>query len=185
MRWDELFADLSGQFDALDDADLTAELADGLRHEFGRVTMLERLSGAVGGPIRILLPGGRLVTGQLRQLGPDWLLIRESPSSELLIALAAVVAIEGLSRRTGGQLGDVDRRFDLRKAVRTVARDRSAVTVSAATDVELTGTIDRVGADFLELAAHPTGDFRRRGVVRSVQLVPLSAVQMIRTCALA
>ncbi len=45
---------------------------------------------------------------------------------------------------------------------------------------ELTGTIDRVGADFLELAVHAAWEPRRAGSVRSVALVPLSAIVLVR-----
>jgi hypothetical protein len=42
------------------------------------------------------------------------------------------------------------------------------------------GTIDRIGADFVEIAAHAAGELRRRSEVRDVLVVPLGAVAAVR-----
>jgi hypothetical protein len=42
------------------------------------------------------------------------------------------------------------------------------------------GTIDRVGADFIEVATHPAGEARRRADVRDVELVTLAAIAAVR-----
>jgi len=42
------------------------------------------------------------------------------------------------------------------------------------------GTIDRLGADFVEVAQHAAGELRRRDQVREVALVPLSALAVVR-----
>lgn len=181
MRWDDLFADLEGRFDELAYAAEEAELADRTRVEFGRVTAVERLVGAIGGHVRLRLAGGQLAEGRLNRVGTDWVLLRESGSAELLIALAAVAAVEGLAACTGAELGSVDARFDLRKALRSVARDRAPVTVHSRHGTELSGTIDRVGHDFVELAVHAAWEVRRSAAVRSVLLVPLAGLVMVRS----
>jgi len=52
----------------------------------------------------------------------------------------------------------------------------SASTGSA----EVIGTIDRVGADFIEVAVHAAWEPRRAAAVRSVALVPLDAIVLVR-----
>ncbi len=180
MRWDDLFADLDHQFSQLADAAEDAERADGERVEVGRVGVIERLTGAVGGRLRLRLSGDKMVVGTLLQVGPDWLLLQESPGGELLVALAALGSVEGLSVRTGPALSGIGARLDLRKALRAVARDRSPVTISTTAGVELSGTIDRVGADFIEVASHAAWEARRASAVRGVILVPLKALVMVR-----
>jgi hypothetical protein len=44
----------------------------------------------------------------------------------------------------------------------------------------VTGTIDRVGADFLEIAEHALDAPRRRGEVYNVRLVPTAALVAVR-----
>lgn len=188
MRWDDLFADLDARFEEIADEQMLAELADRQRAAVGQVGMVQRFAGALGGPVRVRTATGHVVTGTMVQAGPDWLLLGQHASRELLIATRWVTAVEGVLRTTGLPPSDLESRFDLRLALRGVARDRSPVTVtvpgSAAgqgeSGTELTGTIDRVGRDFIELAQHAPWEARRAPDVRSVALVPLAAVIMVR-----
>ena len=184
MRWDDLFDGLDRQFEELLDAAEDAENADRARVAFGAVTATERLVSAVGATVRVRLPDNRQVSGLLTRVGPDFLLIRENHAVDLLVAWSAVLGVEGLSQRTGPGLGTVDTRLDLRRAVRSLARDRAPVTVLSAHGTEISGTIDRVGADFFEIATHAAWEIRRTSAVRGVVLVPLPAVTLIRSAAL-
>lgn len=183
-RWEQLFTDLDAQFEELAGAEMMAELADRQRVAAGAIGLVQRCSGAIGATVRLRTHSGPVVDGVLRQVGPDWLLLEQRPGRELLVALAAVTVIDGLLAATGAPLSDLTVRLDLRYALRGVARDRSpvALTLAGAADdaTELTGTIDRVGADFLELAVHAPWEPRRAAGVRSVMLVPLAALGTIR-----
>jgi hypothetical protein len=181
MRWDDLFDDLGAQFETLSAAEEDAVAAEAARHEFGAITMVERLAGAVGAELRIRLVNDRVASGRLTRVGPDWLLLAENPDGELLLALRAVVQVSGLTTRTGAALSAVEKRFDLRKALRGLARDRASVAVSSIGGGDVSGTIDRVGADFLELAAHAAWEPRRQSTVRSVVLLPLGTVAAVRS----
>ena len=204
MRWDRLFADLEAQFDEIADAEAAAELADRQRVAFGAVRATQRLAGSLDQPIRVRLAGGASIGGVLRSVGPDWLLLAEAQARECLVALSAVTAVEGLTAATAPELTGLALRLDLRRALRGLARDRSPVAVGAdglagrtgrdahrrarrrrdgsgsTGSAEVIGTIDRVGADFIEIAVHAAWEPRRAGTVRSVALVPLDAVVLVR-----
>ena len=188
MRWEQLFNDLDAQFDDLADAQMMAELADRQRVALGAVTMGQRIAGAIGRPVRVRTAVGLAVAGTLRKVGPDWLLLQESIGREALVATAAVTMVEGLSSSSASPLGGIDLRLDLRFVLRGLARDRAPVAVvvrggggdPVGLHTESTGTIDRIGADFLELAVHAPWEPRRAASVRTVVLVPLVAVVLVR-----
>lgn len=189
MRWDRLFADLEARFADLADEQAAAEQADRDRVATGAVTAAQRVAGAVGRRVRLAVAGGREHEGVLRRVGQDFLLTEDDYGRDVLVALAAVTSIAGLSSATAPAAADRPVRLDLRRALRSVARDRSMVAVSvigAPTSSdgvggnEIWGTIDRVGADFVEIAVHPVGEVRRAALVRGVTLVPLRAVTVVR-----
>lgn len=182
MRWARLFADLEAQLLAEEADDLASEVASRTRHETGQLTMADRLRAAVGHPIRVTCTGVGELTGQLRDVGAGWLLLDEGMGREVLVNLAAVVAVQGVGRLSSTASDTaVTRRLDLRYAVRGLARDRSPLQVLLSSGEVLTGTFDRVGSDFAELAEHLSGEFRRPGEVRAVRVVSLSAIAAART----
>ena len=63
MRWDALFEDLESQFDALQEGDLYGEVADRIRAEVGKITVLDRLRGAVDTVVRVELAARRAGPG--------------------------------------------------------------------------------------------------------------------------
>lgn len=181
MRWDALFADLESQFVAMQDSGLYGEVADRIRVEMGRITVLDRLRGAVGTIVRLDLLGGRPVAGELVRVGKDCLLIEAGRTEEWLVPVASVTAVHGLGPWADQAEGTVSGKLGLAHLLRGIARDRSPVTVfCAASEQAASGTIDRVGADFLELAEHPLDTPRRRGEVSNVRLVPLAALVAVR-----
>lgn len=187
MRWDRLFADLEARFDDLADEQAVAEQADRDRVATGAVTVAQRLGGALDRRIRVGVRGGREHEGFLRRVGRDFLLVEDAFGRDLLVVLDAVTSVSGLTAGTAPEVPDRATRLDLRRALRSVARDRAVVAVSTGQGPvdqegsEIWGTIDRVGADFIEIAVHPVGEPRRAGLVRSVCLVPLRVVAVVRT----
>ncbi|MCZ2829698.1 hypothetical protein O2W14_12720 [Modestobacter sp. VKM Ac-2986] len=183
MRWEQLFTDLEAQFAAQEAADERLGEPSRARAEQGRVRLVDRLRGAVGSPVSLRCPGVGELAGRLVDVGVDWVLLAETGDRELLVATRAVAAVAGLTAATAaaGEESAVDRHLDLRRALRGLARDRAAVQCLLGDGGVLTGTIDRVGADFVELAEHPLDSPRRRGAVTGVRAVALAAVVAVRT----
>jgi hypothetical protein len=182
MRWDALFADLEAQLDAVQAEELSGEVADRTRHELGRLRTVDRLRAARGRQVVARLQGAGVLVGDVADVGADWVLLEEPGGGAALVALAAVVALSGVGTRSElpGSEGEVERRFDLRFALRRLVRDRAVVEVTLVDGTRVTGTLDRVGTDHLDLAQHDPGELRRASAVRQVLLLPLGAVTLVR-----
>lgn len=177
VRWLSLFDDLEAQLDREERAGLEAEVAERVRAERAGVALGDRLLAHAGARLALTLPGGR-VQGVVRDVAPQWVLLVED-RTPVLVPTAAVVAVHGLARVVAPEPGTVLRRLGIGHALRGLARDRTAVTVHAGREV-LTGTIDRVGADHLDLAVHDLGEARRPGAVSAVVAVAFAHLQQVR-----
>jgi len=184
VRWEALFDDLEAQLEAAEAAEQAGEVADRVRIESGRVRTLDRLAAARGHALAVGVHGAGPQRGTLVDAGVDWLLLDEGAGRELLVPVAAVLGITGLGTGTGvpGSEGAVGRRLDLRWALRGLARERVGVAVTVLDGTVVTGTVDRVGADDLELAEHGAGEPRRAAAVRGVRLIPIPALALVRRC---
>lgn len=180
MRWQELFDDLEGQAAAADRLALDDEVRDRTRREGGLVRLVDRLRAAVGEPLALTVLGVGPLHATLLDAGEDWLLLDERTGRDVLVPLAAVMAVGGANRRTAAPLDQVGRRLDLRWALRGLARDRAPLQVALRDGALLSGTLDRVGADHVELAEHPQGELRRASGVRGVRLLPLHSLAVLR-----
>jgi hypothetical protein len=182
VRWDDLFADLDAQAEALEVAERAGEIDERTRIEIGALSLGDRLRVAVGSPVQVRLAGGLAVSGTLARVGVDWLLVDEEAGRETVLALAAVVTFGGLGRSAAapGSEGAVHARLSFRSALRGIARDRSPVRLHLIDGTAVDTTLDRVGADFVDIALHASGELRRRGEVRGVRTVPIAAIVAIR-----
>ena len=177
VRWDELFEDLEAQLDAASAAELVGEVSDRTRREQALVELADRLVAHTGQPLEVHLAGGTTYEGVLSTVAQQWFVLH----GPVLVALAAVTSVSGLgvAAATTGRAG-VRRRSTLASALRAVARDRSPVRLVLVDGSVLTGTVDAVAADHLDLAEHPVDEARRRSAVRSVRTVAFSALASVR-----
>lgn len=181
VRWEELFADLEGQLSAAERAETQAQTEDLARAEAARLGLLDRLTPADGQLLRLRVLGAGLLVGQLRDVAASWLLLAEE-GGEALVPVDAIGWVSGLGRPAAapGSTGPLRRRLGLGHALRGIARDRSPVLATLRDGTALTGTLDRVGADFVELAEHPLDELRRAERVSAVLAVPFAALAVLR-----
>ena len=184
MRWDDLFADLEAQQSQLERRERELEVAAQTRAARGQIELLHRLVAAEGRAVRLRVSGVGWLESTLRDVGADWLLLDhggtlDGRGREALVPLAAVTAVEGLRGRVGEHAA-AGRRLGLRSALRAVSRDRAVVRVHDRDGDHVTGTVDRVLADHLDLTKHPDDAARRTSAVRGVVSLPYSALALLR-----
>ena len=180
MRWARLFEDLDAQLEAAERAERAAESADLRRLEISRGSLVDRLGAATGAEIVLTVEGADNVPGAVSQVGGDWLLLVSSSVGEIVVALPAVVSVTGLPAGATPPADEIDRRLGLGLVLRRLARDRLPVTVVTRTGAHWTGTIDRVGADHLDLAEHAADRPRRATDVQRVRTIAFAAVAVVR-----
>jgi hypothetical protein len=189
VRWESLFDDLEGQARAQEQAALDSEVADLARAERAGVPLVDRLRAHRGSSLALRLLDGAALHVVVDDVGADCLLVRDLPvrsagnnlatPSGALVPLHAVVSVEGLGHGADPGGTTSERRLGLAAALRRVARDRAPVRVELRDRTSLTGTVDRVGADHLDLAAHPQDVARRPRNVTHVPALPFAAVVRI------
>jgi len=187
VRWDRLFEDLEAQLEAERRLDLELEVADRTRRDRATRGLQDRLVDLLGCDVDVRVAGGARASGVVAQVGQDWLLI-EPPAAATAVAATSLVpfhALRVLTPAGSGRRGAVDgasrvsRRFGLGHALRGLSRDRVAVRVLDVDGQVLTGTIDGVGADLVELSEHPLDVPRRREHVVAVRWVPFAALAVV------
>jgi hypothetical protein len=181
MRWTELFADLEAQLDNEEAAEQRVEVAERSRRELASITLLDRLAAHLGEPIQLGVEGVGPVRGRLVDAATQWLMIEETPGRAAVVPVRACLWLQGLGRAAAIPAEhSVARRLGLSSALRTLARQRVSVQLHLRDAAQVSGTIDRVHADHLDLAEHPGDEPRRREAVRGVRAVPLRAIAMVR-----
>lgn len=184
MRWERLFDDLEAQLAATDRDEHAAEISDRTRSEVARVQLFDRLREALGAQLELSIEGAGVLSGVLRRVGRGWLLIDVTSRPEVLVTSLGLLAVRGLpvAAVEPAQLGLVESRLDVGHVLRAVARDRAPVTVVLRDGSSCVGTIDRVGADFVDLAEHAADERRRAGQVTAIRAVAFHAISLVRTC---
>jgi hypothetical protein len=182
MRWEGLFADLEAQAAQLSAAGRDGDVEERTRTEFSQLGLIDRLRPAIGMPVTLRCRGGVSVSGSVRHVSKEWILLAEDAGREALVPITAIATVVGLGRLSAvpNTMRQVESRLGLRHALRGVARDRSAARIFLSEAVVIDGTLDRVGADFIEVAVHAPGEMRRRGDVREVVMIAMAEIVVLR-----
>jgi hypothetical protein len=178
MRWNRLFADLEGQWEAEARRDLDQEVADRTRRERAAVGLYERLAASIGDSVGLRLVAGPPLTGVVADMGDGWVLLGGELGRAALVPLAAVTAVTGVGGRASESA--LGRRFGLGYALRGLSRDRAVVALTDVTGAVVTGTIDAVGSDCFDLSEHAPEEPRRPENITGRLLVPFAAVACLR-----
>jgi hypothetical protein len=146
-----------------------------------RLGLADRARAASGASVTVGLGAAGTTSGRLVRSGPGWWLLEVGHGGDVLLPTAALQWVAGLPALATDpeQVDRVEQRLGLGYVLRGIARDRSPVTLVLRDAATLAGTIDRVGADFVDLAEHPVGEPRRFREVRSTVLVPLAGIAAV------
>jgi hypothetical protein len=126
---------------------------------------------------------GDSIQGELLHAGADALVL-DAGRHQVLIPYWAAARYTGLGRHMRAENSRVRRSLGFAHSLRSLARDRSELVVTiggGAGMTRLAGVIDRVGSDYLDLAAVVPGEARRSGSVGQVSAIPFSVVAMVRS----
>ncbi|VXB51480.1 hypothetical protein [Citricoccus sp. K5] len=181
MRWDGLFADLEAQLAQGHWQDTEAEAAEMTRGERSSIALIDRLRGAVGTPLALLLADGERLELSLSTVGSTWIGGTDR-SGSLVVNLAAVAAVDSPLAVVAQEPSPGRRRLGIGSLYRSLSRARVALVVTGRDGRLLgEGTIDRVGLDHLDLAVHPRDEQRRGRNVRGLRVIPFDAIHLVRS----
>jgi hypothetical protein len=185
MRWDELFADLEGQLEhGLGAEEREAQLEEE-RLRVGRATLRDRVAAIGAEPLRARLVDGSHVELVPRTVGRDWVsgdLV--GTAAQVVLPLPAVAALLPTPAQVERSLepvtlGTVTDGIGLAFVLRDLARRRRALQLTTPGGI-LSGTIDRVGKDHLDLAVHPVDGWRRASAIARIEVLALTQLLLVR-----
>lgn len=184
MRWDALFSDMEAQFAEGDRLSMESEISERARVDAAGLCLTDRLRGSVGTVVKVHLESGAYFEGTLTFAGTDAFVLNDR-RHQVLIPHGAVSRYAGLGRFSVGEPSAVRRRIGLSNALRALARDRSELTVTLRggdmQDSGVTGVIDKVGRDYIDLATLRPGEARRALHVGQVSTIPFAALASVRS----
>lgn len=192
MRWERFFDDLEDQLASEREAERAALDTEAERLRLARMPLRDRLlalsEGDAGDPSPVFEFGdGERISADVVGVGADWAALRprHGRPGVVMARLAAIVSIgmdeSALLRSARPQapptrLGE---RITFGFALRDLARRRTPAAVHLATGRALSGTVDRAGADHLDIALHEPGTARRSSAVSGHCIVAFDAVTRI------
>lgn len=187
VRWDGFFDDLEDQLASEWEAERAALDTEAERLRLSRVAFGDRLRGlSAADPCAFEFVDGTVVTGEVCAVGGDWVGISLETTRGVVLApfgglLAVGVSQPDLLRSARPDVPPargLSERMTIGFVLRDLARRRLPVVLHTVGRT-FTGTIDRAGADHLDLALHDPGAPRRAAEVRGYRLVPFASIAWI------
>lgn len=186
VRWDRLFDDLEAQASAEWEAERAALASEAERVRFARVTLRERLFALreQKAHVRADLAVGSPIEGSVVAVGADWVALDRGTRSVSIVSASAIVALRmphpDLLHSAGTPpRSELRERLSLGFVLRDLARRRVPVLIELSTGDRVAGTVDRAGADHLDLALHDLAVPRHPAAVTAFRIVPCSHVVQI------
>ncbi|WGW10685.1 hypothetical protein LWF01_11135 [Saxibacter everestensis] len=194
MRWNDLFEDLEARMDAAARADREAELPEIIRAENAETSFASRLRGHQGAVLSLQL-GAHSCQGEVVSLGAQWLVLEapqgvDSAPGQIVVPYSAITAVRGLGR---DRVDDdtVLAKLPIGHVYRALSRDRQPVMIGlwpgyaphspAGDPAVVTGTIDRVGRDHIDVAEHAADVARRPRAIRTTVVLQFGSVAFVRS----
>lgn len=192
MRWDRFFDDLEGQLASEWEAERAALDTEAERLRLARVSLQERLSQLAGRDgaapaLSFELSDGETLRGAVTGVGADCVAIlpAEGRRGAVVVPFAAIAGI-GMphhdllrSARPAPARSALAERLTFGYVLRDLVRRRAGVAVHLRSGRALHGTVDRAGADHLDLALHDPGAPRRADAVTGHRIVPFASVSWV------
>jgi hypothetical protein len=189
VRWDRFFDDLEDQLASEWEAERAALDTEAERLRLSRLEFRARLA-ALGAEQSTSasweLCDGTTVSAAVAGVGADWVGL-DGRGGILLVPFSAILGVRmtqpdllRTARASSGGAGGLTQRMTFGFVIRDLVRRRAAVSVHLAAGRRMTGTVDRAGADHLDLALHEPGTARRSDDVKGYRLVPFSAIAWVR-----
>lgn len=193
MRWNRFFEDLEHELDSELEVQQASVDGEAERLRVSRLELRTRFLALSGSDVMLELSGGSLLIGRVVAVGADWIGLIREPGGAALVPLRSIHAIrigrEAMLASVGAGAGrdsakpartSLSERQTFGYVLRDLARRRIAVVLQQNDERALAGTIDRVGADHLDLALHDRGAPRREAEVSGYRIVPLAAVAWVQ-----
>ena len=193
MRWDHLFDDLAGQLEhelRAEEADLQQEeerLRLGRLSLRDRIAALHRAADPEARRIRYRTRSGELHAVRPLTVGRDWMAgdLDGRPGAQGVVPFSAIDALLLERSQVEASLAPAPEqpvlaaRLGIAFLLRDLCRRRTALSIETGSGI-VTGTIDRVGRDHLDLAVHELDVPRRESAVDHIRVVALDQVLLLR-----
>ncbi|MGL4255738.1 MAG: hypothetical protein ACRCSL_05340 [Microbacterium sp.] len=193
MRWDRFFEDLEGQLASEWEAERAALDSEAERLRLSKVALRERLVQLIGGDapgsaLSLDLSDGTALRGRVTGVGADCVAIlpAEGRPGAVVVPLLAIAGI-GMphhdllrSARPAPARSALADRLTFGFVLRDLVRRRAGVAVHMSGGRVFHGTVDRAGADHLDLALHDPGAPRRSDAVTGHRIVPYASISWVR-----